>query len=238
MLRFYLPDTLLVGDTIRLPDDLHHHMVTVCRLKEGEQVILFNGSTDEYVAKLTTVSRKHCEARIEKEQTGLAPSPLHTHLGLGISTGKRFELALQKAVELGVSAITPLITDKSAHGRDSEKKQTHWQRIIISACEQCGRCDIPTCHTPTKLVEWLQQRDEHTKLIASLKETPVPLASLEKPSHLALLIGPASGFSKSEESLACQTGFHCMSLGPRTLRTETACFAALSVLQSRWGDLS
>ncbi len=237
MLRFYLPDALLIGDTIRLPDDLHHHMVTVCRTKEGEQVILFNGSSNEYVAKLTTVSRKHSEALIEKVQTGLTPSPLHTHLGLGISTGKRFELALQKAVELGVSEITPLITDKSAHGRDSEKKQAHWQRIIISACEQCGRCDIPTCHTPTKLVEWVQHRDEHTKLIASLKETPVPLASLEKPTHLALLIGPASGFTEPEELIACEHNFQCLSLGPRTLRTETACFASLSVLQLLWGDL-
>jgi len=238
MLRFYLPDALLVGDTIRLPDDLHHHMVTVCRIKQGEQVILFNGGSDEYVARLTTVSRKHSEASIETIQTGLAPSPLHTHLGLGISTGKRFELALQKAVELGVSEITPLISDKSAHGRDSEKKQAHWQRIVISACEQCGRCDIPTCHAPSKLSEWVKHRDEELHLIASLQQTPVSLSTLDTPKSLALLIGPASGFTEPEEQIACEHGFQCLSLGPRTLRTETACFAALSVLQSHWGDLS
>lgn len=237
-MRFYLPDSLTVGESITLPDDLHHHMVTVCRTKEGERVVLFNGGTDEYAATLTNVSRKRSGARIDSVQAGLPPSPLHTHIGLGISTGKRFELALQKAVELGISEITPLITDKSAHGRDSEKKQAHWQRIIVSACEQCGRCDIPVCHAPIKLSEWVKHCDEDLHLIASLKETPVSLSALNTPKSLALLIGPASGFTDREEQIACEHSFQCLSLGPRTLRTETACFAALSVLQSLWGDLS
>ncbi len=235
-MRLYLNQALSVGDTINLPPYTHHHVSTVRRHTSGDSIILFNNSDREYVGNFTLLSKKQSTVTIISDRAGLKPSPLHCHLGIGISTGSRFDLAIQKATELGVSEITPLLTEKSVRHKHSDKKQHHWEQITISASEQSGRCNIPIFHRPSTLEDWLQNRDEEQKLISSLQKNSLSLSTLSKPTSLALLIGPASGLTDKEELIAREHHFQGLSLGPRTLRTETACLTAMSLVQFMWGD--
>jgi 16S rRNA (uracil1498-N3)-methyltransferase len=167
------------------------------------------------------------------------PAPLAIHLGLGVSKGERMDFALQKAVELGVSSIAPLFTERSVvrlSGDRLGKREAHWRGVVIAACEQSGRRRLPALHPARSLETWLSQAHPFPLLLHHRGGLPLP--SLPPPgASLSLLIGPEGGLADGERSHAEHAGFASVRLGPRILRTETAPLAALAVVQALWGDL-
>ncbi|WP_104205442.1 16S rRNA (uracil(1498)-N(3))-methyltransferase [Billgrantia saliphila] len=237
--RIHVAADFTVGGDVVLPEGPARHVARVLRLGEGAPVRLFDGAGQEARAVLVEASRKRVVARVEAIEAGRGESPLAVHLGQAISKGDRMDYAIQKAVELGVAAITPLYTehgDVRLKGEREAKKLAHWQAVAISACEQCGRATVPPVYPPQPLDVWLGDRDESLRLVL---HPGVERASGrdEAPASAALLIGPEGGLSDSEVAAARQTGFSPLSLGPRILRTETAPVVALSLLQYRFGDL-
>ncbi len=210
-------------------------------MRAGDPFILFNGQGQAWQAQLETTDKRSATARIEKALPANVESPLSTHLGLGISKGERMDYAIQKAVELGVTEITPLFTRYSMVKLDDkrkDKRHQHWQGIIIGACEQCGRNYLPTLHPASDNTVWLNQINTEQKLLLDPMAT-IKLFHLKgKPQSASLYIGPEGGLSEEEIILAGQAGFTGIQLGPRILRTETAVVAALTALQMAWGDLN
>jgi 16S rRNA (uracil1498-N3)-methyltransferase len=167
----------------------------------------------------------------------LAESPLHVHIGQGLSRGERMDWAIQKATELGVAEITPIVSSRCEvrlKDERTDKRMSHWRQVAISACEQCGRSVLPLIHPPLVLEDWLKQSSAELKLV--LHPVAEPLTSHRKPQSLAFLIGPEGGLSDNEVALAQSAGFQPARLGPRVLRTETAPIVALAVAQHLWGD--
>ncbi|MDX5375979.1 MAG: 16S rRNA (uracil(1498)-N(3))-methyltransferase [Halomonas sp.] len=237
--RIHVAADFIVGGDVVLPEGPARHVARVLRLGEGAPVRLFDGAGLEARAVLVEAGRKQVVARIEAVAPGRGESPLPVHLGQAISKGDRMDYAIQKAVELGVAAITPLYTehgDVRLKGEREAKKLAHWQAVAASACEQCGRAVVPTVHPPLPLAEWLGQRSEPLRLVLH-PGTAGALERSEPPSGVALLIGPEGGLSASEVEAAMASDFSPLSLGPRILRTETAPVVALSLLQYRFGDL-
>ncbi|MCL7941408.1 16S rRNA (uracil(1498)-N(3))-methyltransferase [Halomonas sp. ATCH28] len=237
--RIHVAADLAVGGNVVLPEGPARHVARVLRLAEGASLRLFDGAGLEARAVITEASRKRVVARIEAVAPGSGESPLAVHLGQAISKGDRMDYAIQKAVELGVAAITPLYTehgDVRLRGEREAKKLAHWQAVAASACEQCGRATLPPVYPPAGLVDWLAGRHEALRLVLH-PGTAGALAQREAPATAALLIGPEGGLSEAEVEAALAGDFVPLSLGPRILRTETAPVVALSLLQSRFGDL-
>ena len=237
--RIHVAADFRVGGDVVLPEGPARHVARVLRLGEGAPLRLFDGAGREAEAVLIEASRKRVVARIEAVGTGGGESPLAVHLGQAISKGDRMDYAIQKAVELGVAAITPLYTehgDVRLKGEREAKKLAHWQAVAASACEQCGRATVPPVHPPLALADWLAARHETLRLVLHPGITGA-LERSEAPASAALLIGPEGGLAEAEVAAARAIGFAPLSLGPRILRTETAPVVALSLLQYRFGDL-
>ena len=237
--RIYVAADFNVGGDVVLPEGAARHVARVLRLGEGAPLCLFDGAGYEARAMLIEAGRKRVVARIEAVEAGRGESPLLVHLGQAISKGDRMDYAIQKAVELGVAAITPLYTehgDVRLKGEREAKKLAHWQAVAASACEQCGRAVVPPVHSPRTLAEWLTKRHEVLRLVLH-PGTPGALERTDTPDSAALLIGPEGGLAVSEVEIAVASGFAPLSLGPRILRTETAPVVALSLLQYCLGDL-
>ncbi len=239
--RIYTPTPLHSGATIELDDNAFSHAVRVLRLTEGAPLILFNGEGGEYEATLCDVQKKRASAAIGMHSPRECESPLPIMLGQCISRGEKMDFTIQKAVELGVTEIVPLFSERCGVKLDkerSDKRTSHWQSIIISACEQSGRNHLPRLHAPLPLEQWLGTVEASCKLVLdpcashSLPQLPKP----EK--NLALLIGPEGGLSDAELERAIKSGFNGIRLGPRILRTETAGLVVLSSIQQLWGDLA
>lgn len=239
--RIHVAADLTVGGAITLPEGPARHVARVLRLGEGAPLRLFDGAGREAEAVLIEAGRKRVVARIEAVSAGGGESPLAVHLGQAISKGERMDYAIQKAVELGVTAITPLYTehgDVRLKGEREAKKLAHWQAVAASACEQCGRAVVPPIHPPLALADWLAERTEALRLVlhpATGAENALQRAA--SPASAALLIGPEGGLAEGEVAAARSAGFDPLTLGPRILRTETAPVVALSLLQYRFGDL-
>lgn len=239
MPRLYVPAELSVGETLTLPEGPARHVTRVLRMVEGAPLMLFDGQGREAGVRLADVSRKHTAVRIEALWQGSGESPLAVHLGQAISKGDRMDYAIQKAVELGVAAITPLYTERGdvrLKGDREEKKLAHWQAVAASACEQCGRAVVPPIYPPIALDEWLVERQEPLRLMLHLA-TGNAFNQQPRPDAVALLIGPEGGLSETDVSAAVASGFTPLTLGPRVLRTETAPVVALTLLQHHFGDL-
>ncbi|NIC38169.1 16S rRNA (uracil(1498)-N(3))-methyltransferase [Halomonas desiderata] len=237
--RIHVAADFTVGGDVVLPEGPAHHLARVLRLSEGAPVRLFDGAGLEARAVLVEAGRKRVVARIDAVEAGRGESPLAVHLGQAISKGDRMDYAVQKAVELGVAAITPLYTehgDVRLKGEREAKKLAHWQAVAVSACEQCGRAVVPTVHPPRPLAEWLDERREALRLVLH-PGTARALEQADTPADAALLIGPEGGLAEAEVESAKAAGFAPLTLGPRILRTETAPVVALSLLQHRFGDL-
>lgn len=236
--RLFVDIPLAEGDTPKLDDNSAHYLRTVLRLKKGFQLTVFNGDGREYDAHVTVASREGVWLAIGASHWRNTESPLLTHLGLGISRGERMDFALQKAVELGASRITPLWTEHCVVRLDEDKtgqRLQHWQRIIRSACEQSGRNRLPFLDEPQKIGDWLKQ-PSGLRLFLDPQGT-VTLNQLTPPGgHVTLLSGPEGGFADRERDWATQAGFTPIRLGPRIMRTETAVLAALAAVQTLWGD--
>lgn len=238
--RIYHPDILPVDEEITLASDATNHVSNVLRLKPGQPLVLFNGDGNEYSAELIHVERRKAIVQVDAKLSISIESSLNIHLGQGVSRGDRMEWVIQKAVELGVAEITPLLTDRCGIKLSEDrwvKKHMQWQKIIISACEQCGRNTLPTLHMPLPLAEWISQSTSqfrltlHPRAEKSVRHLTVPT------SGVRLLIGPEGGLADPEIYAAEQAGFQTVQLGPRVLRTETAAIASITALQAMHGDL-
>lgn len=234
--RFFIDAPLSLGEH-DLPEAQAHYIGRVLRMSAGDPVQLFDGSGQEYLGQLLDVGKKTVRVGLDQALPGQAESPLRIHLGQGLSRGERMDWAIQKATELGVDAITPIVSERCEvrlKDERADKRLAHWRQVAISACEQCGRSSVPTLHPPVTLAEWLAARDEALKLV--LHPVAEPLVSHQRPASLAFLIGPEGGLSDAEVEQAKASGFHAARLGPRVLRTETAPVVALAVAQQLWGD--
>lgn len=237
--RVFCAFPLATAQSITLDNTAEHYLLNVLRLKNQSAVILFDGVGGEYSATLSIIGKKvhaHIHAFIATQREAL----LSLHLGQTLVRGDRMDWVIQKATELGVHQLTPLLTAHCAVKLDearSKKRLHHWQQIAISASEQCGRTQLPIIHPPLPLQEWVKQNNHVLSLIfeptshCSLKNIPPAKA-------IRLAIGPESGWSHQEIALMQENGFMCCSLGPRILRTETAAITAISLLQGLYGDLA
>jgi len=237
--RFYCPELNEDKDLYILPDAAHRHAVQVLRLKQGDTLRLFDGRGLELDAQLDLVSKRESSVRLLSKVAVNNESPLTITLLQGISRGERMDYALQKAVELGVTRIIPVATERCnvqlSSGRD-EKRWAHWQGIVISACEQSGRSVLPELSNVMSVEESLTENKLGCRLVLD------PLAekgftALERQQNITLFIGPEGGLSEPEIRQAQLAGFQSVCFGPRILRTETATVAALAVVQTLWGDL-
>ena len=234
--RFFIDAPLSLGRH-ELPEAQAHYIGRVLRLAPGAAVQLFDGSGREYLSELVEVGKKSVSVELHEAFDGLAEPALRIHLGQGLSRGERMDWAIQKATELGVAEITPLVSERCEvrlKDERADKRLAHWRQIAISACEQCGRSVLPVINAPVSLDDWQRQVQAELKLV--LHPVAEPLASHARPSSLAFLIGPEGGLSDAEVEQAKHHGFHAARLGPRVLRTETAPVVALSVAQQLWGD--
>ncbi len=239
--RIYQQSQLTLNDTITLSEDAFGHAIRVLRLKEGDNITLFNGTESfQYSASLTNVSKKSAQAKVTAKEEVAAESPLNIHLGQGISRGDRMDFTLQKSVELGVNTITPLFTERCGvklNAERLEKKRQQWQKIVISACEQSGRVCVPIVTEPMMLADWLKQETSALKINLHPKAQHSIMTLPIENTRVRLLVGPEGGLNDDEITQARQFDFHDVLLGPRVLRTETAALTAITALQCRFGDL-
>lgn len=238
--RIYHPENLTENAITILNDQASNHLLRVLRLKPGAKIQIFNGAGGEYSTELIGVEKKHALIKVHQFSAITKESPLTIHLGQSISRGEKMDYTIQKSVELGVSKITPLITEFGNVKLSPErfaKKLEHWRGIIISACEQCGRNYLPEITSPQLLSTWLAERNETLKLILEPQAESRLQDIGETPLAVCLLIGAEGGLSEDEIGLAKSYHFTAIQLGPRILRTETAAVAAIAILQARWGDM-
>ncbi|QIM62643.1 16S rRNA (uracil(1498)-N(3))-methyltransferase [Pasteurellaceae bacterium Orientalotternb1] len=240
--RIYHPETLAGQSHCVLSDDATNHVGRVLRMNEGTELILFDGSNHIFHATIDSISKKQISVKITHSEFDNRESNLPIHLGQVISRGDRMEFTIQKSVELGVNIITPLWSERCGvklDGERQDKKIQQWQKIAISACEQCGRNIVPKIRPIMKLTDWCKEQDEmlklnlHPRAKYTIKSLPsVPSAGVR------LLIGSEGGLSPEEITMTEQQGFTEVLLGKRVLRTETASLATITALQTLYGDLS
>ena len=238
--RIYSDQPLSAGITIELTDSAANHVGKVLRMKAGEPLVLFNGKGGAFQGQISAVSKKSVEVVLETLLTANAQSPLIIELGQTLSRGERMDYAIQKATEVGVTSITPLFSERCEVKLKADrigKRLQHWQRIAISACEQCGRNVVPVIHPPVKLEDWLAERKTELNFVLHHR-TERKLDGDDKPQSVSLLIGPEGGLTADEITLAENKQFAPLALGPRVLRTETAPVAAIALMQYLWGDWS
>jgi 16S rRNA (uracil1498-N3)-methyltransferase len=231
--RIYQAMTFTKNSIICLEEMSAHYVTHVLRLSSGAPVILFNGDGNEYHGRLVFRNKHQIEVNITEIHTINRESPTHVHLGQVISKSEAMDFTLQKTTELGVSEITPLYAQHTQFKQDPrrlEQKMRHWRKIIISACEQCGRNTLPRLHPPQALSTWITTRHETTKLFADL-ETSNRLTPGARTNAIAVLIGAEGGYTSDEIALIHAQAFIPISLGPRILRTETAGMAIIAILQ-------
>lgn len=239
-IRIYHPGDLSTGLTVMLETNASHHLLQVLRKKVGERFWIFNGNGGEFEALLGSANKKTACIEIGAFHARETESFLSIHLGQAISRGERMDYAIQKATELGVKEITPLITEfcqvQVAENR-VDKKIAHWQAIANSAAEQSGRCAVPIIHTPMTWSDWIAHKNE-LKIICCPRQKEKSILNTEiKPKNISIAIGAEGGFSDREVTAAFENHFTALPLGPRVLRTETATVVALTLLQERFGDL-
>ena len=235
--RLYIHQPLAVNTTITLDDKPHHHLAVVLRARLNDQVVLFNGDGHEYNGVISAISKKQTHINLTTSTPNLNESPLHIHLGQCISQNSRFDFAIQKACEMGVHIITPILSNhsQSFNKQQLEKRLTHWQQIAVNAAEQSHRATVPAIKPAVAIDQWLNQRQEDAKWVCAIGGK-TPLKGENPVNSLAMLIGPEGGLSRNEVTSAIDQGFCTMTMGKRVLRTETTPIAAISLAQFFWGD--
>ncbi|MEZ9230045.1 16S rRNA (uracil(1498)-N(3))-methyltransferase [Vibrio amylolyticus] len=238
--RIYHSQPISQLGTLNLDDDAAGHIGRVLRMKAGQEILLFDGSGAEFPATIQETTKKHVSVNVQERIERSSESPLDLHLGQVISRGDKMEFTIQKSVELGVNTITPLISERCGVKLDAkrfEKKLAQWQKIAISACEQCGRNTIPVIRPIMQLEQWCAEQTDglklnlHPRAKYSINTLPEPI------NKVRLLIGPEGGLSSQEIDMTQAYQFEETLLGPRVLRTETAALTAITALQVRFGDL-
>ncbi len=240
--RVFDPQPLSAHQDLVLGAFAAQHLGRVLRMRPGDQITLFNGQGGEFGAELVEVTKKTVLARLGARRDVAADPGLAVELGQCLSRGERMEFAVQKATELGVSAIAPLFSARCEvrlQGERLAKRRQHLQQVAISACEQCGRSRVPDVTPATTLLDWVASVDADLKLILH-PDAARPFAELAalRPTRLAILVGPEGGLSDEEIDAAESAGFVPVLLGPRVLRTETAPLAVLTLAHYLWGDIA
>lgn len=238
--RIYHSSAIALHHEFALDEDAANHVGRVLRMPVGSELLLFNGDGFNYPAHISNADKKRVMVTATSQLTNPVESPISIHLGQGISRGDRMDFAIQKAVELGVTEITPLFTERCGVKLDGErlqKRNEQWQKIAISACEQSGRSIVPTVHPAISLQQWLAQQTKELKLTLHPRANDT-IKTLTASSHIRLVIGPEGGFTDLEMTQTSDAGFTGIQLGPRVLRTETAALTAISALQLQFGDLA
>ncbi len=239
--RIYSPLPLRSGATVTLDKQAAQHVLRVLRLQPGDTLVLFNGQpvNNRYGEYRATLQGSSGEVLIGEFATRDTESPLTITLAQGVSRGERMDYAVQKAAELGVAHIVPLITEfcvVKVREERMEKRIAHWQGIATSACEQSGRMRVPDIAPQQTLGAWLPAARAAVKLVLDPLATQTLPRLPEPQGNIILLVGPEGGLSDAEVMQAKQAGFVPVRLGPRILRTETVPAAALAALQTLWGD--
>lgn len=240
MARFHIDADIRVGQDIDLPETVFRHAVQVLRMRKGASLTLFNGQGGEFSARLIEVGKKSALVRIEAFDPVERESCLALSLIQGISKGDRMDWALQKATELGVQTIVPLVTERCNVQLDSSrasKKWAHWQSVMISACEQSGRTRIPALMPVQPFADWIEHRQAACRMLLDPEGTIGVTEMDASATGYQILVGPEGGFSRTEVAMARANEIHIVRCGPRVLRTETAGLAVAAALQSRFGDL-
>jgi 16S rRNA (uracil1498-N3)-methyltransferase len=241
MPRFHLPQALAIDSIVDLPEHLAHH-VTVLRLAIGDTITLFNGEGGEFTASLCEIAKKRASAEIKTFSPREAELPYSVTLAQALPEASKMDEIVQKAIELGVAGIQPLATQRCVVKLSSEragKKLAHWQGIIESAAEQCGRNRLAHLAEPAEFTSWIGQQDIHKRILLSPRagQSLSDWARHHPPQAVTIMIGPEGGFSDKEEELAIRHGALLLSMGTRVLRTETAGMAALAALNAVWGEM-
>jgi len=241
--RVYVPQPLHPGREIELPLQAGEHLVRVLRLERGHPLRLFNGDGDEYAGEIASLAKRGVTARVlDAHDAPALESPLRITLAQGIARGEKMDWILQKATELGVARIVPLVTDRTEVKLDAERAErrlAHWHAVLGSACEQCGRNSLPQLDEPQRLADWAAQPAADGELRLALNPLgSTSLRALSQPARVTLVVGPEGGLSEHDLDTLAQAGFAGLRLGPRILRTETAGLAALAALQALCGDMS
>jgi len=237
-IRLYVDLPLIAGELIELPEHTARHAVAVLRLKIGDALILFNGQDGEYGAHIHALERRQVQLAIDEFRPVNRESALHTRLVQALGKGERTEWAIRKAVELGVTEIVPLITERTqvkANSQKSDPRERRWRSLMVAACEQSGRTRLPLLRPLVSFADWVAVQRVGKRIILDPRAN-AGIRIDSKVEEVELLIGPEGGFSDQEYELACHRGYQPASLGPRILRTETAPLAALALLQAQAGD--
>jgi 16S rRNA (uracil1498-N3)-methyltransferase len=241
MPRFYCPQPLAAGLTIALPDPVAHH-AWVVRLQPGAELTLFNGDGGEYLAELATLDKKGASARLLAFAERDRELPYEITLAQALPEAAKMDWIIEKAVELGVAAIQPLAAQRCVvrlSAERAERRQAHWQGVIVAASEQSGRNRLARLGALDSFSGWIGQSDLHKRILLSPRATQsLPdWARHQPPQALSLLVGPEGGYTEQEEDAAVARGAIALSVGPRVLRTETAGIAAVAAFNALWGGM-
>jgi 16S rRNA (uracil1498-N3)-methyltransferase len=236
--RFYVDAPLRAGSVCTLSEDAAHHAIHVLRLREGEDVTLFNGRGGEFAARIASIQRLKIAIDLLQHRPIERESPMRVTLVQGVSAGEKMDSTVRKAVELGVAEVQPVLAARSVarpKGERADNRRAHWQKVVIAACEQCGRNRVPEVQPLVSLQDYRPAGDAMRVLLSPLAEQPFSKV-LPQGKGFVLAAGPEAGFTAQEEAALVDAGFVPASLGPRTLRTETAAVAALAALSALRGD--
>ncbi len=240
--RFLCPAPIVAGVPLTLQAASAHHAVRVLRLASGQRVQVFDGSGVQHEGELIVTGREQAEVLPGPATWPAVESALRIWLGQGLSAADKFDLVLQKSVELGVHALAPLSLKRSVvrlDGERAQKRLAHWQGVVVAACEQSGRVRVPQVAPLQGLGAWCASLPPHTLRLLLLPQAGLDLRACTPPAAgVVLAIGPEGGFDPAEEAALLAAGFQGVRLGPRILRTETAALAALAGLQAWHGDFA
>lgn len=241
MPRFYVDFALSPDSVVELPDNVVRHL-NVLRVKNTEEIVLFNGNGKSYLALPEVLEKRRASVRILREEAADNESSLNITLVQAVSAAERMDFTLQKSVELGVAEIRPVISERCVvrlSGERAEKRVARWQEIVVSACEQSGRNIVPKVLPLTTYAQALQQLpQETTKLLMSLNRAQKLSDVRPQSGKVVFMVGPEGGWTEKEEQQAFDAGFQSVTLGKRVLRTETASLAAIAAMQTLWGDFA
>ncbi len=239
--RTFVDAAIVEDQRVTLPADVAHHWRRVLRLREGSPVRLFNGAAGDWLGRLVALDKKAAAVDVEAFEPRQTESPLHTTLIQGISRGQRMDYTLEKAVELGVDSIVPVVMERS-HGAPTgervERKAQHWRGVVRAAAAQAARTRLPEIADQAPLTQWLRQRPGgDARRVMLDPEGDMGPAGIECGDAIEIMAGPEGGFTAAEREAAHRAGFSGLRMGPRVLRTETAAVAALTLFQGLYGDL-